>query len=367
MPSSTFFIKGLQSLRDNFEVIRGTPRYLINCLFENPTQFIRLPYLGLFDEMNILLLLDIAATMTSSDSRIAFDWAELHLELLMHIFSMLSLLDRLTLVVEVCKSWRAAATSDKKFFKTLNIPELRLCLDTTKSREHNSQQLQLAFFHAVKFGRNNLTKLVFDSEFEVTDAHFKYAYKRCPNLQELAMPFPNNVTNEGMKQATRFWPNLKSLFMDFTTTFYPSEIMIFNIVGTHFLNLTTFKFSCCMLSEVTLKIIANLMPRLKELRIRCGRVMTDVVEPFSNMPNLEEVYVSELRSSAVPSLPDLVDVPAKIQEGRNRNRLSGLRVFHACYWEECECVPHPSLGGPILNTQHLLRCLLMHYDNDRLI
>ncbi|CAI9102464.1 OLC1v1000742C1 [Oldenlandia corymbosa var. corymbosa] len=275
----------------------------------------------------------------TSNSRSTSNWSDLPFDLLLYIISMVSLTDKLTVITEVCKSWRAAVASDMESFKTLDIRKMRQYLELSKPGVHNFPQLTLAYVRALELGGSNVTKLVFDAQFQVSDNDLQYAYERCPNLRELAITFPNKTTSVELKKAFQFWPNLESLSIEFTTYFHPPET-IFHIVGIHCLNLRTLEFSCCVINKATLHTITDLMPRLKVLRVRRSMVMAyvdDVVESFSKMPSLEEVYVSILKYSTVPKLPDYQDLPAKIEEGRSRNGLSGLRVFHACYCEECKC------------------------------
>ncbi|CAI9093988.1 OLC1v1029616C1 [Oldenlandia corymbosa var. corymbosa] len=280
------------------------------------------------------------------------NWSDLPRDLLLNIFSKLNELDRIVNIAAVCKSWREAV-SDPLFSSTFDMVK---CREQTFNRFYELHYpcrrslLEAVFRCGINLGLANLTTLVFDPLFHVSDSHLLYAAPKCPNLRELVLPDLSDTTDEGLTDAFKHWTQLRSLFVAYD--FGSPTVDIFSIAGESCPNLNVLKISTTVLHMGVASEIVTYMPELKLLSMFCTSfVMPDSFKLLlSGLTNLEEVYLAMDKINFTKCPEGCPCVPTILKDGTIMEKTLRLRNCHVCCIQKYDrCVATTMVGAAPLS------------------
>ncbi|XP_027083918.1 F-box/LRR-repeat protein At3g48880 [Coffea arabica] len=272
------------------------------------------------------------------------DWSKLQTDMLLKIFALVSVMDRILNVSAVCHSWRSAC-SHKILSSTLDTSEIRNEMDTKTRRGRT--RLMVILICGVNLAGENLTTLIIDSILEVNDKILTRAAKRCPNLMCLGLLWPYRATSRGLRTAFESWTNLQSMSISFNSLL--SHVNIFKAIGQNCPNFTELKVHAPFVSQETAQIASQFIPHLKVLRLQCKMVSKDAaVAVLDGLQDLEELYISIQKVEYVAPVTGVFR-PAIMRDPRVLSKASRLRVYHVCYAGECSSCPASSMGPPPSN------------------
>ena len=150
------------------------------------------------------------------------------------------------------------------------------------------------------------------------------------------LPSSYFCTSQGLTRALEFWRSLESLTLEFY--FCDCRYNIFQVIGANCKNLITLRLRSCVFYHEVAAILAESVPGLKVLTLRCADIEKQAAEVLlDKLENLEELYLSlSPTSSKTPFaeprfLPPLKD-EAMIQ------KITKLREFHFCIGYCMPCI-----------------------------
>ncbi|KAF8097501.1 hypothetical protein N665_0286s0012 [Sinapis alba] len=175
------------------------------------------------------------------------DWTELTQECLLDIFSRLSLEERWTGPMFVCKTWMNAC-QDRSVNSVFDL-----------EAKFQSLPGSISWWWGPEFGDkiDSVLRSVVDwsegglKEVRVrhcTNSSISYIAERCPNLEVLSVKYCPKVTDDSMLKIALMCPKLKELDISFS---YKISCVCVDMVGKNCKNIQTFKRNLMDPAEVT--------------------------------------------------------------------------------------------------------------------
>ncbi|KAK7841087.1 f-box/lrr-repeat protein [Quercus suber] len=176
-----------------------------------------------------------------------YRWNNMDYDILVKIFMSLNVMDLISVVSQVCSSWRSACCDPilwKKLDLCIQISDsciyAPLQSDAWSYSVSNNNRLMNILKTTSNLSQGNVTRLIFNFFEYVEDEHLVYAAKRNRNLKRLALPIWSRLTVRGRRKAFKYWKGLESL----TIPDFKSPMKLMKATGTNCKNFSELKLTC---------------------------------------------------------------------------------------------------------------------------
>ncbi|KAG2243839.1 hypothetical protein Bca4012_015447 [Brassica carinata] len=176
------------------------------------------------------------------------DWTELTQECLLDIFSRLSLEERWTGPMFVCKTWMNGC-QDPSLNSVFDLESKFQSLPGSVSCW--SDKIDSVLRSVVDWSQGGLKEVRVR---HCTDRAISHIAKRCPNLEVLSVKYCPKVTDDSMLKIALMCPKLKELDISFS---YKISCVCVDMVGKSCKNIQTFKRNLMDPAEVTSSVPSN--------------------------------------------------------------------------------------------------------------